>query len=83
MTEGGFAIKKHFLKDYLEQRLEEYLALGGTKELITWEIVNTGKKVADPFYWDLWADSDNLRIRYNLYCAEKHIDPEEEEEGNI
>ena len=79
VTEGGFAIKEEFLKYYLEQRLEEYLALGGTKELITWEIINTGKKIADPFYWDLWADLDKLRIRYKRFCAERHLNPEEEE----
>jgi hypothetical protein len=83
VTEGGCAIRTKFLKLYLEQRLEEYLALGGTKELTIWEVVNQGKKVADPFYWDLWADLDYLRIKYNQYCNQHFIDPEVEEEGDI
>ena len=82
VTKEGFTIRTGFLKLYLEQRLEEYLALGGTKELTTWEVINQGKKVANPFYWDLWADLDILRIKYKLYCAEHYIDPEVEE-GDI
>lgn len=80
VTKEGFAIKTVFLKLYLERRLEEYLALGGTKELTIWEVINQRKKLADPFYWDLWGDLNNLRIKYKLFCAEKYIDPEVEEE---
>jgi hypothetical protein len=34
ITEEGLVIRKKFLKYYLEQRLWEYLALGGLQELL-------------------------------------------------
>jgi hypothetical protein len=81
VTEGGFAIRTKFLKLYLEQRLEEYLALGGTKELTEWERLNQGLTFPlNPFYWDLWADLDHLRVKYNQWCNQHFIDPELEEE---
>jgi hypothetical protein len=42
-------IRKKFLKFYLEQHLEEYLALGGLKELIDREpMIAAGVKLLDP-----------------------------------
>jgi hypothetical protein len=34
VTSTGQLIKEKFLKLYIEERLQEYLSLGGTKELI-------------------------------------------------
>jgi len=34
LTEAGEPIRKRFIKQYLQERLQEYLALGGLKELI-------------------------------------------------
>ena len=84
VTEEGYPIRTKFLKLYLEQRLEEYLALGGTKELTEWEVLNRGlRSPLNPFYWDLWADLDHLRVKYNQWCNQHFINPEvEEEEDN-
>jgi len=80
-TEGGLVIRKKFLKYYLEQRLEEYLALGGHQELIERRtLFIEGYKLPDPFYWDLWGNLEHLRKSYSNYCAEEHFDPEGSEE---
>jgi len=34
ITESGQVIRKRFIKPYIEQKLVEYLALGGLKELV-------------------------------------------------
>jgi hypothetical protein len=34
LTEAGEPIRKRFINQYLQERLQEYLALGGLKELI-------------------------------------------------
>jgi hypothetical protein len=34
VTQAGYPIRKKFIKQYLEDRLREYLTLGGLKELI-------------------------------------------------
>jgi hypothetical protein len=82
VTSTGLVIKKKFLKLYIEERLQEYLALGGTQELIVREQF-LGIKVADPFYWNLWADLVQVRNRYIIYCAQEHIDPEEDDEVSV
>jgi hypothetical protein len=80
-TEGGLVIRKRFLKYYLEQRLEEYLALGGLQELIERRTLSIeGYKLPDPFYWDLWGNLEHLRKSYSDYCAEEHFDPEGSED---
>ena len=74
-------IRKKFLKYYLEQRLEEYLALGGLQELIERRTLYIeGYKLPDPFYWDLWGNLEHLRESYSDYCAEEHFDPEGSED---
>jgi hypothetical protein len=74
-------IRKRFLKYYLEQRLEEYLALGGLQELIERRtLFIEGYKLPDPFYWDLWGNLEHLRNTYTDYCADEHFDPEASEE---
>lgn len=72
---GSHPIKEFFIKKYLEDRLREYLLLGGIRELIEWkELQEQGHKLPDPFYWDLWADVDNLRKEYLDHCAWFRID---------
>jgi len=73
ITEEGLVIRTKFLKYYLEQSLWEYLALGGLQELIDRQpLIETGYKLPDPFYWDLWGNID--------YCQEEHLNPEDSEE---
>jgi hypothetical protein len=80
-TEGGLVIRKKFLKYYLEQHLEEYLALGGLQELIERRtLFIEGYKLPDPFYWDLWGNLEHLRNTYADYCADEHFDPDGSEE---
>jgi len=82
ITEEGLVIKKVFLKYYLEQRLGEYLALGGLKELIEREpLIEAGHKLPDPFYWDLWGNLDHLREEYKEFCDDQHVDPEADEQS--
>jgi hypothetical protein len=69
-------IKPWYIKIYLEERFEEFLALGGLKELLERRpLIEAGHKLPDPFYWDLWGDLDHLRESYSEYCAQQHIDP--------
>jgi len=82
VTRSGLIIKKKFLKLYLEERLQEYLALGGTNELIEREKF-MGRNLPDPFYWNLWADLQSVRTRYQYYCVEEHIDPEADDEDSV
>jgi hypothetical protein len=82
VTSTGLVIRKKFLKLYIEERLQEYLALGGTQELIVREQF-LGIKIADPFYWNLWADLAQVRNRYTIYCAQEHIDPVEEDVASV
>jgi hypothetical protein len=84
ITEDGLVIRKKFLKYYLEQRLEEYLALGGLQELIERKtLFIEGYTLPDPFYWDLWGNLEHLRDSYSDYCAEEHFDPEASEEESV
>jgi hypothetical protein len=63
---SGLVIKKKYLKVYLEERLAEYLALGGLNELIQRvPLVEAGNNLPDPFYWDLWANLEHLRESYS------------------
>jgi hypothetical protein len=71
--------------DYLEERLAEYLALGGLNKLIQRAplIEAGGQKLPDPFYWDLWGNLEHLRKSYIDYCAQEHFDPEASEEESV
>jgi len=54
ITEAGETISRDFLKHYLEERLQEYLALGGLKELFDRRaLILANQKLPAPFYWDL------------------------------
>jgi hypothetical protein len=80
-TESGLVIKKKYLKVYLEERLAEYLALGGVNELVQRApLVEAGHNLPDPFYWDLWANLEHLRDSYAEFCAQEHFNPEASEE---
>jgi len=84
VTEECLALGKRFLKYYLEQCLEEYLALGGLQELIERKsLVKERNKLPEPFYWDLWGNLDHLKESYSDYCAEEHFDPEASEEESV
>ena len=78
-------IRKKFLKYYLEQRLEEYLALGGLQELIERRTLYIeGYKLPDPFYWDLWGNLEHLRETYAQWLAEHIFDvPNSDEEEEV
>jgi hypothetical protein len=83
-TESGLVIRKKFLKVYLEERLAEYLALGGLNELIQRvSLVEAGHKLPDPFFWDLWANLEHLRASYTEFCAQEHFNPEASEEESV
>ncbi len=75
-TEERAPIRKEYLTWYLQERLREYLALGGTKELVEREDLAGNFDLPRAFYWDLWEDIETVRLRYNFYCADCFIDPE-------
>ena len=84
VTQAGEPIRKRFIKQYLEERLREYLALGGLKELIDRKpLILANQKLPAPFYWDLWGNLEHLREAYQEHLAEDLFGPssEEEEEG--
>jgi len=77
-------IRKRFIKHYLEQRLVEYLALGGLKESVDRKpLIQAGQKLPDPFYWDLWGNLEHLRESYSEYFAEQIFGPDSEEESVV
>jgi hypothetical protein len=77
-------IRKKFLEVYLEERLAEYLALGGLNELIQRvPLIEAGHKLPDPFFWDLWANLEHLRERYAEFCSQEHFNPEASEEESV
>ncbi len=62
VTQAGDTISRDFLKHYLEERLHEYLALGGLKELLDRRaLILAEQKLPAPFYWDLWGNLEHLR----------------------
>jgi hypothetical protein len=84
VTQAGGPIRKRFIKQYLEDRLREYFALGGLKELIDREpLILANQKLPAPFYWDLWGNLEHLRNAYQEHLAEDHFGPSsgEEEKG--
>jgi len=84
LTEAGEPIKKRFIKQYLQRRLQEYLALGGLKELMDRRaLILANQKLPAPFYWDLWGNLEHLRNAYQEHLAEDLFGPssDEEEEG--
>jgi len=84
LTEAGEPIRKRFIKQYLQERLQEYLALGGLKELIDRRaLILANQKLPAPFYWALWGNLEHLRNTYQEHLAEDLFGPssDEEEEG--
>jgi len=84
LTEAGEHISKRFIKQYLQERLQEYLALGGLKELIDRRaLILANQKLPAPFYWDLWGNLEHLRNAYQEHLAVNLFGPssDEEEEG--
>jgi hypothetical protein len=74
-------IRERLIKHYIEQRLLEYLALGGLKELVDRKpLVQAGHKLPDPFYWDLWGNLEHLREAYQEHLAEELFGPSSDEE---
>jgi len=83
-TESGLVIRKKFIEVYLEERLAEYLALGGLNELIQRvPLIEAGHKLPEPFFWDLWANLEHLRERYTEFCSQEHFNPEASEEESV
>jgi hypothetical protein len=84
LTEAGEPIRKSNIRKYLEERLQEYLALGGLKELIDRRaLILANQKLPAPFYWDLWGNLEHLRNAYQEHLAEELFGPssDQEEEG--
>jgi hypothetical protein len=84
LTQTGEPIRKRFIRQYLEDRLKKYLALGGLKELIDRRpLILANQKLPSPFYWDLWGNLEHLRNTYQEHLAEDLFGPssDEEEEG--
>jgi hypothetical protein len=84
ITQAGEPVRKRFIKQYLEERLREYLVLGGLKELIDRKpLILANLKLPAPFYWDLWGNLEHLREAYQEHLAEDLFEPssDEEEEG--
>jgi hypothetical protein len=76
LTEAGEHIRKRFIKQYLQERLLEYLALGGLKELIDRRaLILTNQQLPAPFYWDLWGNLEHLRNAYQEHLAENLFGP--------
>lgn len=55
-TYSGLRTRKRFIRAYLEDRLAEYLASGGVKELIVRYRLPAGYSLPDLFFWDLWGN---------------------------
>jgi hypothetical protein len=84
ITEAGETISRDFLKHYLEERLQEYLALGGLKELIDRRaLILANQKLPAPFYWDLWGNLNHLRETYQEWLAEHLFDVPNSDEGEL
>jgi len=84
ITQAGDPIRKRFIKQYLKERLREYLALGGLKELLDRKpLIQAEQKQPAPFYWDLWGNLEHLREAYQEPLAENLFGPssDKEEEG--
>jgi hypothetical protein len=85
VTQAGDTISRDFLKHYLEERLGEYLALGGLKELLDRRaLILAGQQLPAPFYWDLWGNLEHLRETYAHWLAEHIFDvPNDNEEQEV
>jgi hypothetical protein len=85
VTQAGDTISRDFLKHYLEERLHEYLALGGLKELRDRRFLILAKqKLPAPFYWDLWGNLEHLRKAYEEWLGEHIFDmPNSDEEQEV
>ena len=84
VTQTGDTISRDFLKHYLEERLKEYLALGGLKELLDRKsLLQVGHKLPAPFYWDLWGNLNHLRETYQEWLAEHLFDVPNSDEGEV
>jgi len=81
ITQTGDHIRGDFLRHYLKERLQEYLALGGLKELLDRKpLIQAGHKLPAPFYWDLWGNLDHLREAYQEWLAEDPFGPSSDKE---
>jgi len=81
ITQTGDHIRRDFLRIYLGERLQEYLALGGLKELLDRKpLIQAGHNLPAPFYWDLWGNLDHLREAYQEWLAENLFGPSSDEE---
>jgi len=69
----------------LEERLQEYLALGGLKDLLDRRaLILSGQKLPAPFYWDLWGNLEHLRGTYAQWLQSHIFDvPFDDEEQEV
>jgi hypothetical protein len=81
ITQTGETIRKRFLKQYLEERFREHLALGGSKELLDRKsLILAEQKLPAPFYWDLWGNLEHLREADQEHLGENLFGPSSDEE---
>jgi len=81
LTQTGEPIRKRFIRQYLEARLQVYLTLGGLKELIDRRpLILANQKLPAPFYWDLWGNLEHLRNAYQEHLAEELFGPSSDKE---
>jgi hypothetical protein len=81
ITQAGDPIRKRFIKQYLEERLREYLTLGGLKDLLDRKpLILAEQKLPAPFYWDLWGNLEHLREAYQEHLAENIFGPSSDKE---
>jgi hypothetical protein len=85
ITSAGDTISRDFIKQYLEERLQEYLALGGLKELLDRRaLILAEQKLPAPFYWDLWGNLEHLRGTYLQWLQDHLFDvPNDDEEQEV
>jgi hypothetical protein len=84
ITAAGDTISRDFLKHYLEERLKEYLALGGLKELLDRRaLILANQKLPAPFYWDLWGNLEHLRETYAQWLTDHLFDVPNSDEGEV
>jgi hypothetical protein len=69
----------------LEERLQEYLALGGLKEILDRRaLILAEQKLPAPFYWDLWGNLEHLRGNYLQWLQNHLFDvPNDDEEQEV
>jgi len=84
VTAAGDTFSRDYIKEYLEERLQEYLALGGLKELLDRRaLILAEQKLPAPFYWDLWGNLEHLRGTYHQWLQDHLFEVPNDEEQEV